>query len=46
MDALVDNILQMHAHSGPAFAKWRRGMAACVGALLLDELETAMQTRD
>jgi hypothetical protein len=36
---LADNIDGLHEHRGPAFLRWRRGMAASVGAVLLDELE-------
>jgi hypothetical protein len=31
-----DNIRGLHFHSGPAFDRWRRGMAASVGATFLD----------
>jgi len=30
---------QMHAHSGPYFELWRRGMAASVGAVLPNDLD-------
>ena len=33
-----DNVMQMIARSGPNWRKWRRGMAACVGGSLPDEL--------
>ncbi len=33
-----ENAAQMHARSGPYWAKWRRNMAACVGGLLLDDM--------
>jgi hypothetical protein len=29
---LKDNILGLHYHRGPAFDRWRRGIAASVGA--------------
>jgi len=29
--------LSMSAHSGPEFEKWRRSMAACVGASFSDD---------
>lgn len=38
--ALVENIEGIHRHTGPAFRRWRHGIAASVGAVLLDELET------
>jgi hypothetical protein len=31
-------IIDMHTHSGFFFQQWRRGMAACVGGVLLDDL--------
>ena len=31
---------QMRNHAGPYFQDWRRRMAACVGGVLLDEIET------
>ena len=34
--ALEGNIYGLHFHSGPAFERWRRGMAASVGASLVD----------
>lgn len=42
---LYENVLGLVTHSGPAFARWRHGMAACVGALLLDQSVTASNTR-
>lgn len=33
-DAATD---QQHHHSGEYFERWRRGMAACVGGVLLDD---------
>lgn len=36
------NVNQMVARSGPNFDLWRKRMAACVGAALLDE---AMRSR-
>lgn len=44
--ALVENVASMVAHRGPGFEKWRRSMAASVGAVLLDDVEAALQTRD
>lgn len=37
MEALVSNIVQMRARSGPNFAKWRQRMAASVGAVLIED---------
>lgn len=34
------NILELHARSGPSLIRWRRAIAASVGAVLLDELPT------
>ena len=31
----------LHYHRGPTFEKWRRAMAACVGAQLMDDGEAA-----
>ena len=36
---LLDNIEQMAARSGPNFERWRRRMAASVGAILPDDGE-------
>lgn len=36
---LVENIIGISTHSGPAFLRWRRACAAAVGGVLLDELE-------
>jgi hypothetical protein len=32
------NNLGLHFKHGPAFAHWRRSMAACVGGVLLDDV--------
>lgn len=37
-ERLLENIDGIHTHSGPAFARWRKGMAACVGAVLPDDV--------
>jgi hypothetical protein len=34
---LEHNIIGLHTHSGPAFDRWRRAMAASVGGVLLDD---------
>lgn len=36
---LLENIDGIHFHRGPAFRRWRRGMAASVGAVLLDDFD-------
>lgn len=35
-DAANDDL---HYHRGPTFEKWRRAMAACVGAVLVEDAE-------
>jgi hypothetical protein len=32
------NVAELRAHRGPRFLRWRRGVAAGVGAVLLDDL--------
>lgn len=34
---LMENVNGLRSHAGAAFRRWRRGMAASVGAVLLDE---------
>jgi hypothetical protein len=34
----VDALDDLHFHRGPTFAAWRRGMAASVGAVILDDV--------
>jgi hypothetical protein len=34
------NIVQLRAHAGPHFHHWRRRLAASVGAMLVDDLES------
>jgi hypothetical protein len=34
---LTENVIGLATRSGPALARWRRGMAASVGAVLLDD---------
>jgi hypothetical protein len=36
---------EMHFHDGPTFEKWRRSMAASVGALLPDDLAALIEER-
>lgn len=38
VERITDNIVQLHAHSGPFFLHWRRRSAASIGAVLLDDL--------
>lgn len=37
--AVESNVAQMQARSGPNFTRWRRSMAASVGAVLLDDVK-------
>lgn len=37
LERLEENVRGIAAHSGPAFDRWRRAMAASVGAMLLDD---------
>jgi hypothetical protein len=36
---MIHNVRELKAHTGPRFLRWRRGVAAGVGAILVDELE-------
>lgn len=36
--AMLANARELAAHSGPAVLRWRRGVAAGVGALLVDDV--------
>jgi anaerobic ribonucleoside-triphosphate reductase len=36
--ALTENVHGLANHSGPAFERWRRAMAASVGGVLLDDV--------
>jgi hypothetical protein len=36
---MIRNVRDLRAHAGEGFQRWRRGMAASVGAMLVDELE-------
>jgi hypothetical protein len=36
-ELLEENIVGIATKSGPAFRRWRRAMAACVGGVLLDD---------
>ena len=38
MAILEENVRGLAAHSGPAFERWRRAMAASVGGILLDDV--------
>lgn len=35
---MLRNVRELKAHTGLGFYRWRRGMAASVGAVLIDEL--------
>lgn len=37
-ERLEENVIGIASHSGPAFDRWRRAMAASVGAVLLDDV--------
>lgn len=37
-EELTANVVQMVAHTGPNWTRWRRSMAACVGGVLVDDL--------
>lgn len=41
-ERLRENVIGIHTHSGPAFERWRRAMVACVGGVLVDDLEAAL----
>lgn len=36
-DRMLANNVELREHTGESFTRWRRGMAASVGATLLDE---------
>lgn len=36
-ERLAENVIGLHTMSNPARDRWRRGMAASVGAVLLDD---------
>lgn len=36
---MLSNVRELKAHTGPAFLRWRRGVAAGVGAILLDDTD-------
>lgn len=40
---MIRNVRELKRHDGPRFLRWRRGVAASVGAILLDELQTDEQ---
>jgi predicted amidophosphoribosyltransferase len=37
-ELVEENVRGLAAHSGPAFERWRRAMAASVGGVLLDDV--------
>ena len=38
---MIANARDLKAHAGHRFLRWRRGVAASVGAVLVDDLEAA-----
>jgi hypothetical protein len=38
---MIRNVRELKAHSGPRFLAWRRGVAAGVGAVLAEDLDSA-----
>jgi predicted RNA-binding Zn-ribbon protein involved in translation (DUF1610 family) len=38
IERLTENVHGLREHSGPAFERWRRAMAASVGGVLLDDV--------
>lgn len=42
---MIDNVEGLRAHSGPAFRRWREGVAASVGAIIPDA-STASETTE
>jgi hypothetical protein len=36
---LIENVDGLHDHTGEALQRWRRGMVACAGGVLLDDLQ-------
>jgi hypothetical protein len=36
--AVAENVIGLVEHRGPALERWRRGMVACAGGVLLDDL--------
>lgn len=43
---VTENVIGLATHSGRPFARWRQGMAASVGAVLVDGSATRMHTSD
>jgi len=35
---LSENVAELRAHAGPSFKRWRQGMAASVGGVLVDDV--------
>ncbi len=42
---LLDNIDGLHEHKGEPMQRWRRGMVACAGGILMDDLEAMIAER-
>lgn len=38
-EKVAENVTGLMDHNGPAFKRWRRGMAASVGAVILDDAQ-------
>lgn len=34
---VLENVIGLHRHEGPALLRWRRGVAAAVGGVLVDD---------
>jgi len=43
---VTENVIGLHTMSGPAVVRWRRGMAAAVGGVLVDDVLADLQARD
>jgi RNA polymerase subunit RPABC4/transcription elongation factor Spt4 len=46
VDRLTENVVGISTHTGPAFTRWRRALAASVGGVLVDDALAAMHTTD
>lgn len=44
--AVAENVIGLHTKTGVPLRRWRRGMAASVGAVLLDDIAPSGHTRD
>lgn len=41
---MEENVRGIHFHSGPALLRWRRGIAAGVGAILQEDIPDYLET--